>query len=1147
MNKLITRPMKKITLLFFVAGVSLTSTAQKTYKAMMNDNTYNFYEVCRSAETYFETHDKGKGSGWKGYQRWRNANEYKYYPDGVRSNVDPFFVENAFETFTNTTKKGGGPNDKDLFGSGWNELGPYSIDSVSGGYSAGLGRVEDHYVSPVNPNIMYIGSRSGGFWKTTDGGTNWQGGSTDFLAASGVNTITASPTNSDSVIINIRNSANGNSHGLHRSIDGGNTWNLSNFNPTNVGYGGLGSSFHIYQVKYHPRVPNLIFIGTSKGIYRSTDNLATWSQLLTSGDIDRIEFHPSNDSIIYLYDSYYWGANHDYVMRSTDQGLSYSQSNQIVGNSGSRSVHLSVSTACDDCLYFASSNGVWKSTDNGMNFTFLSNPSQTCDGFAVNDLDTTKMIYGYLNIEASTDGGYTFNQVTNWSLGSTNGAGSGHQVSFNTSTDYVHADLRMAKCVNGVFYIGTDGLFCKSSDNGVTWQNVSKSVAIRENYKLGVSQSNHFRSISGSQDNGTSIKHKDTWIEFYGADGMEGYIHPLNDDWMIASLQYGGRRRTKTGGISQDGVSPSGQSGSGNGGWEAPIFYDPNNQMTVYNFSNYIYKSEDFGSSWDSIGAPNTFTGTISEAAIAENNSNIIVISKGSDIEKSVDGGTTFASIKSNLPSHSIQDIAFDPKDDDVMIVVYGRYQNDNEKVFMTTNGGTSWTNITHNIGNMPIRTVVIDHSDASNIYLGAEIGVYTKPMNSTSWSLYNTDLPNTTVEELEIVYGSNTIKAATWGRGLWEYSLVGRKSYPAIVTTRITDQPTDETPAFGANQFVTSTISYDNTLSSVYVEWSANAPTFGNTIVMTNTADSTWVSNSALPNQVVGTKMYFKVFAVGSAGDTSETYKFMYTVQPNCVASGTVSYQGNVNLVAFNTINNATGKTAAYSDYYNTDTTTVTIEVLENPNTKENEDIANEDTATTESGLPVDIAVLPNDFDPEGGTLTITPGSVIAPENGTVVENPDGTFTYLGNDIFQFNWSGIARASNAFGSDDAFVTLCTIGCVNSPIPGDYAITGGTLNVTVNSSSVTLNIVLNQVYDEDITFDFETVDGTAQAGVNYIAQTGSATILAGENVVQTITIDLTQAPIQGSSLSFEVLLSNLSFGRFADDTITINIDGFQVE
>jgi hypothetical protein len=914
--------MNKIILFLSITLVSFNLSGQKTYKAMMNDFSVNFYDACNEAEKYFETHEKGKGSGWKGYQRWRNANEYKYYPDGVRATVDPYLVEEAFQSF----KRNSATTNKNIFGNGWNQLGPFRIDSVSGAYSTGLGRVEDHYVDPSNPNTMYLGSRSGGFWKTTDGGSTWQGGSTDFLMASGVNTISVSPTNSDSIVINVRNSRNGNSHGLYRSIDGGNTWNVSNFSPTNIGSGGLGSSFKIYKVSYHPRVSNLIFIGTSNGVYRSDDNLATWTLLLTSSDIQEIQFHPTNNNILYLYDSYYWGANKNYVMRSIDQGLSYTQSTQITANLENTSVHLSVSNECANCLYFASDNGIWKSVDEGMNFTFLSNPDQSCGGFAVNDLDTTKMIYGYLDIEASTNGGVNFNQVTSWSLGSTTGAGSGNQTSFNTSTDYVHADLHPAKCVNGVFYIGTDGLFCKSMDNGITWENLSQGVAIRENYKLGVSQSNHFRSISGSQDNGTSIKHQNTWIEFYGADGMEGLIHPLNDDWMIGSLQYGGRRRTKDGGITQDGVSPPGQSGSGNGGWEAPITYDPNNQMSIYNFGTAIFKSENFGSSWDSIGVPSVITGTISQSAIAENNSNIIVISQGSEIEKSVDGGSTFVSIKNNLPNYSIEDIAFDPNNDEVIIVVNGRYENNNQKIYKTSNGGVTWVNITYNLGNMPIRSVVIDHTDAANIYIGAEIGVYTMPMSSTSWSLYNTDLPNTTIEELEIVYGSNTIKVATWGRGVWEYALVGRNSYPAIVTTKITDQPTEELPEVGVDQFVTSTISYDNTLSSVYVEWSANTPVFGNVITMSNTVDSTWVSDAALPGQEIGTKMFFKVFAVGSSGDTSETYKFMYTVKEKCVASGTMQYQGNVTLVNFNTINNATGKTAPYSDYYTSNTTNLIV-----------------------------------------------------------------------------------------------------------------------------------------------------------------------------------------------------------------------------
>ena len=55
--------------------------------------------------------------------------------------------------------------------------------------------------------------------------------------------------------------------------------------------------------------------------------------------------------------------------------------------------------------------------------------------------------------------------------------------------------------------------------------------------------------------------------------------------------------------------------------------------------------------------------------------------------------------------------------------------------------------------------------------------------MSDTTWRLYNELLPNATVRDLEIHNGSNTLKAATWGRGLWEVDLIDRLSYPKINT----------------------------------------------------------------------------------------------------------------------------------------------------------------------------------------------------------------------------------------------------------------------------------------------------------------------------------------------------------------------------
>lgn len=867
--------MKRLLALITSLLIASASIAQQPdYKELMDDPTVNFYDVVRAAEAHFAKIDKSaKGSGWKGFARWVAANEYKFYPSGDRSNVDPFFTTKAYQTFLSNN---GGLPQLSSFTAGWNELGPATIDSITGHYSAGLGRLEDVYVDPANSNLIYIGSRSGGFWKTNDGGNTWAG-TTDYLFATGVNAIAVSPTNPDSVLINIRNAQNGTSHGLYRSADGGSSWTISNFEPTAVGFGGLGTNFKIYEVAYHPLVANTVFVGTNKGIYRSTDNLATWTRLLNSAEITEIEFHPTNASIVYLTDTRSSNGNRDYVYRSTDGGASYSLSNQVPGNNN-KSARISVSPACASCLYFASTDGVWRSTDEGQNFTFLSTPSESCNGFAVSDVDTTVMVYGYLNLETSSDGGQSFSQASNWYLGSSSHGSGTLQQKFDNTSFYVHADLRKARSVNGVLYVCTDGYLAKSSDSGNTWQLLSEGVPTRENYRLGISQSNHFRTMIGSQDNGSSIATEQGWVEFYGADGMEGIIHPLNDDWMMSSVQYGSRRRTLNGGLTQSSANPPGQGGEGD--WIAPLTYDPNHHMRVYNFTDSIFVSEDFASSWTYRGVPAGFSGAIDLAEIAQNNSDIMVITRSSNIEKSTDGGASFTDIGGGLPNYSITDIAFDPNDDDVIIATFARYQNDNSKVWITTDGGSTWSNITSNLGNLPIRSVVIDHTDSSNIYLGAEIGVYTKSMNGTTWSLYNPNLPNMSVRELEINFGSNTLKAATWGRGLWEYGLVDRLDYPAVTYTTITDVPTTTTPAANINQFVTSEISYDNTLTSVWCEWSVGSPTFGNAIAMSNTSDSTWLSDTYLPNVAPGTDLYFKVFAVGSNNDTTETYKFMYNAQ---------------------------------------------------------------------------------------------------------------------------------------------------------------------------------------------------------------------------------------------------------------------------
>ena len=885
---------------------------------MMKNNTINFYDVVDEAESYFKTIDiYAKGSGYKQFMRWANSNEYKYYPSGDRLSIDPEFATKAYQK--NSANKSTPLNRSNMFG-GWREIGPFAIDNITGHYAAGMGRVEDFYVDPNNTQNIYICSRSGGLWKTENEGSTWSITSTEILLASGVNSIAVDPLNFNHVYVALQNANNNYSFGLYESLDGGTSFNETGFNPTSLGLGGLGSNFRIYTITHHPTITNLLLVGTSNGLYKTTNNFSTWTNVIDTGEIVQVEFHPTNASVIYAYNN----LQKNLVYVSNNTGNTFSTTT-ISGNSN-ESATIAVTANASNDLYFASSSGIFKSTNSGSSFSFISNSFNSIstigtDAFAVNSTNNQNLLIGGVDGANSTDGGVNFTKRTNWYLADPiHGTGTLEQNYFN-STAYVHADLRTAKSINGDFYVATDGCLAKSVDGGVTWQNLmqTNAPAIRENYKLGISQSNNNVAICGSQDNGTTIKNSTEWVEAYGADGMEGIILPLNPEYMIGSYQFGGRIRTLNAGTSNTIVTSNGT----NGWWEAPLAYDPNDQFKIYDFRNGVYASTDFGLNYNYVGTPsflssnpNNYWWQIRNAEIAQNNSDIMVVSRASEIEKSTNGGVNFSDIKNNLPNHEIQDIAFNPTDDDDIIVVNASYQNNGQKVYRSTNGGASWSNITFNIGDIPVHTVVIDHTNNPNIYIGTEVGVYYMPLNGNNWILYNTGLPNVAVQELEINYGANTIKAVTWGRGLWEYDLVDRDIYPSIESTSITNPPTLNSPLEGRDQFVSSVINYSGTLTNVEVKYAINNQLLNNTISMTNTSGNLWISDQALPSSaLVGDKVFFKVFATGSNTDTSDTYKFMYEVRDfsYCTSeglSGTGSdYINQVGLGSF--VNNSS------QDYY--------------------------------------------------------------------------------------------------------------------------------------------------------------------------------------------------------------------------------------
>jgi len=413
-----------ITIIFF----NYNLLAQVSYLQMMEDHTYNFYEVVKAAEAYFSENDKGKGSGYKQYIRWKNENESKFHPSGNRFDVD---YNSVIEHYKRHKTKNLNAAKKSAINNAWIDLGPYS-SFYQDGYPRGIGRIETIWVNPTNDQHILFGSKSGGFWKTINGGIDWTN-TTDFLVSTGVNSITVKPNDHEEVLISLRSSFSGRTKGIYRSSNGGDTWLETNFNPINNGE--LSDISIINKVIYHPRIPDLVFVSTDKGLYFSY-NLTDWTrsnlpnnQATFDQNISDIEFHPTNDNIIYAM--YSWTSN--FALRSVNQGLNFEITGELVGN-GFEDGFIATSPAEQNSLWFASNNGIWKSVNAGESFSFIVNPDEKCDEFAVSDVDAEQQIYGYIDIHASLGNSNTFIKTTNW-------------WNVAVSSTYVHADLRTAICV----------------------------------------------------------------------------------------------------------------------------------------------------------------------------------------------------------------------------------------------------------------------------------------------------------------------------------------------------------------------------------------------------------------------------------------------------------------------------------------------------------------------------------------------------------------------------------------------------------------------------------------------------------------------------------------------------------------------------
>ncbi len=742
--------------------------------------------------TFDEDGEDGGAPGWSLYKRW----EY-YWEQRININTGEFPKTNSVIEYEKY-KASKNALRKTAYNESWTNLG---TNSSNGGY-AGIGRINCIAFDPTDSLTFWVGSPSGGIWKTTDGGSTWAILNNDQLVL-GVSAIAVPSDYATSNTIYIATGdrdlgslwslsgqqgafADNVSIGVLRSTDGGTTWETTGLNFSK----NLGKI--IYSLRIDPTDNSILFAATTDGIYKSTDGGTSWN-LKTSNVWGNIEFKPGDHNIMYASSNPYHGS---YINRSTDNGNTWSYSSIDTG--GYRS-EIAVSANDPTVVYFLAANsaggvdGIYKSTNSGVSFTKVNsaNPSGMLgyytDGsggssgqgwydlcVAADPSNVNTVFIGGITTWKSTDGGVTFKAINNWTS----------SAAYNKShIAVVHADKHVLAYQNSsTLFEGCDGGIYKTTNGGTSYTDLTNGMVISQIYRISVSQTSASEVLNGLQDNGSKLYNAGFWSDVTGGDGTECIIDYSNSNYMYAAYVQGTIYRSTNGGSDNFPTTisvniPAGQPAgkSPTGAWVTPYIIDPNNTSTLYAGYDKVWKTTDRGNTWTSISQQLSPTVKLRSLAIAPSNSSDLYTADQSNMWKTTDGGTSnWSSITLPSISNYITFIAVKNTDPNTLWITLGGY-TDGSKVFESTDGGSTWTNISTGLPNLPIMCIAYykTATDRDVLFVGTDVGVYVKD-GANTWVAFNTGLPNVVVSDLDIHYtgSTNELIAGTYGRGLWETAI---------------------------------------------------------------------------------------------------------------------------------------------------------------------------------------------------------------------------------------------------------------------------------------------------------------------------------------------------------------------------------------
>jgi len=683
------------------------------------------------------------------------------------------------------------------------------------------GRVTAIDVVISNPDIMYVGTASGGLWKSTSGGIQWEP-IFDKESTGSIGAVAIQQSNPSVIWVgtgegNPRNSLNG-GYGVYKSLDGGKSWKSM----------GLEKTRHIHRVIIDPTNPDVVYVGAigspwgthpERGVFKTTDGGKTWEKILfvntTTGVADMV-MDPTNPNkvLVALWehkrDPWFFksGGEGSGLYMTHDGGKNWKEITSEDGLPKGELGRIGIAIAKNKpniiyALVEAKKNALYRSEDGGFKWKKVNDKKDIGNRpFYYSEIyvdpeneNRVYSIFTYVNV--SEDGGKNFNELMP-AYGVSNGVHPDHHAW------WIHPE-------NGQFMIdGNDGGLNITKDGGKTWRFIG-NLPLAQFYHINVDQEYPYNVYGGMQDNGSwrgpayvwraqGIRNS-YWQEIAFGDGFDVVPDKDNSQYGYAMSQQGFVRRYdwKTGNNYTVRPTPPDAETKLRFNWNAGIGQDPFDNSTVYFGSQFVHKSTDKGLTWKVISPDLTTNdpekqkqsesgGLTMDATGAENHCTILVV-EPSPVEKDMlwvgtddgrihytqNGGTTWIEVTENikgLPKGSwIPQIKASQSNKGEALLIANDYRRFNYTpyAYRTKNYGKTWTRIVDENDVKSYTLSIVEDSENPNLmFLGTDDGLYISFNAGDDWQKWTEGFPTVSTKDLIIHPREQDLVIGTFGRAAW-------------------------------------------------------------------------------------------------------------------------------------------------------------------------------------------------------------------------------------------------------------------------------------------------------------------------------------------------------------------------------------------